>query len=129
MKKKILIIDDEVHIRDLLEQFFTGLGYDVTTAASAAAALASVQRSTPDLVMSDLQLEDADGLEMIAQLKKLLPTTPVILLTGVLFDADIIRDVLHKQVAAYLPKTSSLSRILDEVRHLLGAADRPTGQS
>ncbi len=120
MKNKILIIDDEPQIRDLLAQFLGGSGYAVTTASSAAEALTCVRREPPDLILSDLQLEDADGLEMIGQLKTLLPGTPVILLTGVLFDADIIRDVLNKKVASYLAKTSPLARILEEVRHLLG---------
>jgi CheY-like chemotaxis protein len=120
MKNKILVIDDESQIRDLLAQFLGGCGYAVTTASSAAEALTCVQRQPPDLILSDLQLEDADGLEMIGQLKTLLPDTPVILLTGVLFDADIVRDVLNKKVASYLAKTSPLARILEEVRHLLG---------
>jgi DNA-binding NtrC family response regulator len=128
MKKKILIIDDEVPIRDLLAQFFAGQGYAVTTAASAAEALTSVQREPPDLILSDLQLEDADGLEMIAQIKTVVPATPVILLTGVLFDADIVREVLNKKVASYLAKTSSLARILKEVRHLLAQPGSPNGQ-
>jgi CheY-like chemotaxis protein len=119
MKKKILVIDDEVSIRDLLAQFLTSHGYLVTTAASAAEALVCAQREPPDLILSDLQLEDADGLEMIGQLKTLLPDTPVILLTGVLFDADIVRDVLNKKVAAYISKTSPLSKILQEIHHLL----------
>ena len=69
----------------MLAQFLTGSGYVVTTAGSAAEALTCVQRDPPDLILSDLQLEDADGLEMIGRLKTVLPATPVILLTGVLF--------------------------------------------
>ncbi len=119
MKNKILIIDDEAQIRDLLAQFLVGSGYVVTTAGSAAEALTCVDRDPPDLILSDLQLEDADGLEMIGRLKTVLPATPVILLTGVLFDAEVVRDILNKQVASYLAKTSPLSRILAEIRHLL----------
>jgi hypothetical protein len=47
------------------------------------------------------------------------PNTPVMLLTGVLFDPRVARDVLSKKVSSYLPKTSSLSRILAEVQRLL----------
>jgi DNA-binding NtrC family response regulator len=119
MKQKILIIDDEASIRSLLEQFLTGYGYLIATAATAAEALASVQRDPPQLILSDLQLEDADGLELIVQLKAALPDTPVILLTGVLFDAEVVRNVLSKRVASYLAKTSPLARILEEVRRLL----------
>lgn len=122
MKQHILIIDDEATIRDLLAQFLTGSGYRVTAVASAAEALKSVQQDPPCLIISDLQLEDADGLEMIAELKAALPQAPVILLTGVLFEPDVVRDVLSKKVACYLEKTSSLGEILKTVRSLLPPA-------
>ena len=121
MKKHILIVDDEADIRNLLGQFLTGQGYAVTSVASAAEALRASQQEPPDLIISDLQLEDADGLEMIAELKAALPRTPVILLTGVLFDPEVVSGVLSEKVARYLEKTSSLARILETVRGLLGA--------
>jgi DNA-binding NtrC family response regulator len=120
MKKHILIIDDEAIIRDILGQFLTISDYRITAVASAAAALESGQRDPPDLIISDLQLEDADGLEMIARLKVMLPNVPVILLTGVLFEPEVISDVLKTKVACYLEKTSSLTLILESVRRLLG---------
>ena len=119
MNKHILIIDDEATIRDLLAQFLTVSEYRVTAVPSAAEALEMARQDPPDLVISDLQLEDADGLEMIAQLKDLVPHAPVILLTGVLFEPEVVRDVLSKKVACYLEKTSSLARILETVRELL----------
>ena len=119
MKHHILIIDDEATIRDLLAQFLTVSQYRVTTVSTAADALKSVVQDPPDLIISDLQLEDADGLEMIGQLKEALPQAPVILLTGVLFEPEVVRDVLSKKVACYLEKTSSLAKILETVRDLL----------
>ena len=121
MKQHILIVDDEADIRDLLAQFLTVSGYRTTAVASPAEALLVGQQDPPDLIMADLQLEDADGLEMIAELKVMLPDKPVILLTGVLFDPEVVRDVLSTKVACYLEKTSSLERILEAVRRLLGA--------
>jgi len=123
MKKHILIIDDEASIRDLLGQFLTGQDYRVTAVASAAAALRAGQQQRPDLIISDLQLEDSDGLEMIAELKAMFPAAPVILLTGVLFDAKVVREILSAKVASYLAKTSSLAQILAEVHRLLGEPD------
>ena len=119
MKQHLLIVDDEADIRDLLAQFLTANGYRVTPVASATEAKKVGQQDPPDLIISDLQLEDADGLEMIAELKTMLPDTPVILLTGVLFDAEVVSGVLSTKVACYLEKTSSLARILDTVRRLL----------
>jgi DNA-binding NtrC family response regulator len=118
MKKHILIVDDEANVRDLLDRFLTGSGFRVTAVESADAALSTVRKDPPQLIISDLQLEDSDGLEMIAQLKSLLPDTPVILLTGVLFDPKVVREVLSGKVSAYLEKTSSLARILGEVKRL-----------
>jgi len=125
MKQHILIIDDEATIRDLLAQFLTVSDYRVTTVSTAAEALKSVAQDPPHLIISDLQLEDADGLEMIGQLKEALPQAPVILLTGVLFEPEVVRDVLSKKVACYLEKTSSLARILETVRELLARAAKP----
>ncbi len=119
MKKYILVVDDEADIRDLLAQYLTSNGYRVTTVATAVEAAQAVKQERPDLVISDLQLEDSDGLDMIAHLKETLPDTPMMLLTGVLFDSDVIQNTLSKIVSCYLPKTSSLSEVLANVQRLL----------
>ena len=119
MKPHILIVDDEAPIREILSQMLGQQGYRVSEAASAAEAQQVVQRDPPGLIISDLQLEDSDGLAMIAQLKASRPQLPVILLTGVLFEADVVRDSLSKIVSAYLPKTTPLAKILEEVRRVL----------
>ena len=120
MKKHILIVDDEAVIRDLLTEFLTFSDYRVTAVGMAREAKEIVRRDPPELVISDLQLEDSDGLLMIEQLKASNKDLPVILLTGVLFDPHVIEGTLSKKVSAYLPKTSPLSRILSEVQRLIG---------
>jgi DNA-binding NtrC family response regulator len=119
MKKHILIVDDEAPIREILAQMLGQNGFRVTEAATATEALQVMQRDVPDLIISDLQLEESDGLAMIQQLKVARPELPVILLTGVLFDDDVVRDTLSRVVTAYLPKTTPLASILGEVRRLL----------
>lgn len=120
MKKHILIVDDEASIRDLLGEFLTVSDYRITAVSSAIDAQQVVERDPPNLIISDLQLEDSDGLDMIEQLKSTLPNTPVILLTGVLFDPKVAAGILSKKVSSYVDKTSSLARILAEVKLLLG---------
>ena len=119
MNNHILIIDDEANIRDLLSRFLSGIGYRVTSASSVSEALRAARREPPDLMISDLQLEDGDGLAMIAQLKSELPQFPVILLTGVLFDREVVDKVLNNIVSCYLEKTSPLSKIQETVQSLL----------
>jgi DNA-binding NtrC family response regulator len=120
MKKHILVVDDETSITDLLTQFLSSKGYRVTAVETALAAQAVVAGDPPALVISDLQLEHSDGLAAIDSLKSTLPDIPVILLTGVHFDPQVIQDVLSKKISAYLPKTTTLTRILEEVRRLIG---------
>ena len=124
MEKHLLIVDDEAEIRDLLGLFLTSHGYRVTALESAVAALRFVQQTQPDLIISDLQLEESDGLSLISDLKAILPDTPVILLTGVLFDSQVFRETLSQKVSAYLIKTSPLAQILEEVVRLAGPSTR-----
>jgi DNA-binding NtrC family response regulator len=120
MKKHILIVDDEAEIRDLLAEFLTMQGYRTTVAASTDEAQRAVARDVPDLIICDLQLDDSDGLILIEQMKKNLPSTPVLLLTGVYFEPSVVREVLSKTVAAYLYKTAPLKEILTTVEQLVG---------
>ena len=118
--KHILIVDDEADIREMLAEVLTRKSYRVSSVATAGEAQRIAAADHPDLIISDLQLEDLDGLEMINEFKATLPDTPVILLTGVLFDPQVIRTTLNKKVAAYLEKTAPLSRIIGEVERLIG---------
>jgi len=120
VKKHILLVDDETPILELLEEYLTTRGFRVTVARSAAEARKATQVEAPDLMITDLQLEDGDGLQLVEQLKVLRPDMPVILLTGVLFDPQVAEERLSKKVGAYVSKTSPLKQLLVEVRRLLG---------
>lgn len=121
MQKHILTVDDEAEILEVLKQVLTLEGYRVTAASSANEARKTVQSDPPDLIITDLQLEDSDGLQLVEQLKVLVPDTPVILLTGVFFDPKVVEKNLSKKVSAYVSKTSPLKDLLQEVRRQIGS--------
>jgi DNA-binding NtrC family response regulator len=125
MKKHILVVDDEVPIRELLAQYLDRSGYRVTAVGTATEAEKLIAIDPPQLVITDLQLEESDGLVMVEQLKTSLPDVPVILLTGVLFDPEVIEGALSRKVSGYLHKTTPLTQILSEIRRLIG--DAPAG--
>ena len=125
MKKHILTIDDEVEIRETLKELLTMKGYRVSTAATATEALRILRQDPPQLIISDLQLEDTDGLELIEEIRDLQPRIPVLLLTGVVFDPEVIRETISKKVTAYLDKTTPLEKVELEIRRLLGEAPTP----
>lgn len=120
MKKHILIVDDEAEIRDLLAQYLGSAGFRTTTAATPAEAFAAIDRDAPHLVISDLQLEESDGLAMLEKIRARLPGVPLILLTGVLFDHEVVERTLSQKVNCYIEKTAPLSRVLAEIKRLTG---------
>lgn len=119
MKKKILLIDDEVDILEMLAQALSHEGYEVSMATSGLTARDAFRDGIPDLIISDLQMEDTDGFTLIEEFKKSWPDLPVILLTGVIFDPETIAETVDKKGLVYVPKTSPIRRIREEVKRLL----------
>jgi DNA-binding NtrC family response regulator len=80
--RRILIIDDERPILLTLEALLGRHGYQVETAATASVGLKVLKTKSPALVLLDLQLPDAEGLQMLDQIKIEFPDTPVVILTA-----------------------------------------------
>ena len=81
MKGKVLIVDDEPKYREVLTGWLSG-DYHVTEAESGAALQKALAQEQPDVVLLDVKLGDADGLELLPSIKKRWPETEVIVLTG-----------------------------------------------
>jgi two-component system, OmpR family, alkaline phosphatase synthesis response regulator PhoP len=91
--ERILVVDDEQDILDLLEYALTREGYQVTAAGSGEEALRQVRAVTPDLIVLDLMLPGLDGLTLCTVLRTD-PTTsaiPIIMLTARGEEADVVR--------------------------------------
>jgi DNA-binding NtrC family response regulator len=124
MKKHILCVDDETDIREMLKEILTIQGYRVSAVATPDEARQIVKNDLPQLVISDFQIEDQDGFVMVESLKKISPNLPILLLTGVVFDHDVVREMIPKKVSAYLDKTASLATIVTQIRRLLGEDEK-----
>ncbi|QDV25349.1 sigma-54-dependent transcriptional regulator [Aureliella helgolandensis] len=79
---KLLVIDDEPLILDVFECAFSQPEYIVQTAQNAAEGLAAFRDNRPDVVLMDVQMPDCTGLEALAQLQRLDPKIPIVLMTG-----------------------------------------------
>ena len=79
---KILVIEDDVAFCKLVEKFLSKQGYEVSCAFSAVQAHRLIENLKFDLILTDLRLPDSDGMTLLSEFKKNLPTTPVILMTG-----------------------------------------------
>lgn len=83
MKKKILVIDDELTMTTLLE-FFLSKKYDVMAVNSAEEAEVWLEKNLPDLIISDIQMGEVDGFELLQRirLRGYTKHTPIIMLSG-----------------------------------------------
>ncbi|MCX5737152.1 MAG: sigma-54 dependent transcriptional regulator [Proteobacteria bacterium] len=79
---RMLVVDDDDGLREYLQALASSRGFQVFSAPSGEEAVATLDRSRPDLVTLDLVLPGMDGLETLKQLKERLPEVPVIMLSG-----------------------------------------------
>jgi two-component system, NtrC family, response regulator HydG len=79
--QRILAVDDDVTIQEVLT-FFLGSTYEVKSATTGTDALAKVWNETVDLVVLDHRLPDCTGLDVLAELRTIRPSLPVVMLTG-----------------------------------------------
>jgi DNA-binding NtrC family response regulator len=82
MKGRILVVDDDLAMRQLLEKYLMKEGYLVTSCASGEEALLSLQKTEQDLVLTDLMMTGLNGLELCERIVGNYPELPVILLTA-----------------------------------------------
>ena len=119
MNEHILVVDDEAPIRDLLSTFFRKRDYEVTTAATAEEAQKLAKEPSLKLVILDIALGEEDGLQLLAALKGNHPKLPVIILTGMGFDDELLQEALEKGASGYVSKTLPLEQLLMEVHRAL----------
>jgi two-component system CheB/CheR fusion protein len=117
----ILVVEDDPHVRDLLEHLLNDQGYRAATAADGVAALELVARGTirPDLILADYNLPNGmDGLQVTAKLRERLQREiPVIILTGDI-STDTLRDIA-RQDCVQLNKPVKLKEMTKVIQRLL----------
>lgn len=118
---KILIVDDELHIRILYKKEFEQEGYEVILAGSAEEALQKIASDRPPVVILDIELEDGNGLDLLHRLRQEYRDCAVILNSAY---ATYKSDFQSWLADAYLMKSSDLQPLKDKVRTLLSGLDR-----
>jgi DNA-binding NtrC family response regulator len=120
MKKSILLVDDEEVISKYVSEYLTVVGYDVDTAATAKGAIEKCQNRSFDLVLLDLLLPDADGIEVLDKIKACRPHQMVIILTGVSRETEILAECIRKGAHSFVNKGSTVDHLLMHIRRAIG---------
>jgi two-component system response regulator MprA len=118
---RLLVVDDDRALRDVLRRALTLAGYDVRLAESGAGALADVASSAPDAVVLDVGLPDIDGLEVCRLLRREGNRVPVLMLTARASVSDRI-DGLDAGADDYLVKPFDVDELKARLRALLRRA-------
>jgi putative two-component system response regulator len=106
----VLVVDDEMGIRDVLVRWLSAEGYDVRSAPDADAGLTAMTSAAADVVMCDIEMPGRDGLWMAAQILQRFPQTAIVLATGV--DSVPPTTSLKAGIIEYLVKPFDRARVL-----------------
>src|SRR5215212_2403083 len=115
---KLLVVEDDANILELLSASLRFAGFDVSTATSGSAAVSAARNATPDLVVLDVMLPDLDGFEVIRRLREGGARTPVVFLTARDGTEDKIRG-LTLGGDDYVTKPFSLEELTARIRAVL----------
>lgn len=126
---RILVVEDEADIRDLLEIVLTAKGYDVATAENGRDGLAQLGRFAPNLVLLDLAMPELDGMGFLKG-KSQLPDrrdVPVIVLSARDKNGDVMR-AMEMGADNYITKPFDTELVLSSIERLLAATRDATGR-
>jgi len=104
---KVLVVDDEPEVRQVLLEFLSSRGYDVSVASGGAEAVAFVESIRPDLVLLDVAMPDMDGVETLKRIVAIDPELAVIMVTANA-DIGVTSKLLALGAVDYVPKPFDL---------------------
>ncbi len=119
-EKQILVVDDERSVREILSEGLDCMGYSVVTASSAAEAYEMILADRPRLVLSDIEMPEQNGLQLLEKIKANDPELDVIMVTGVV-DAETAVGAIRKGAADYVTKPFNLEEVQIIVERTLEA--------
>ena len=116
---RILVVDDEASIRDLLVKTLALAEYEVDVAADGASAIDRLRIYPYDLLIVDLKMPGMDGLSVIREARRYKADLPVLIITGYSSESSAI-EAVNLGVAGYLTKPFRVSKVLEVAAKALG---------
>jgi two-component system, response regulator, stage 0 sporulation protein F len=107
---RILIVDDESAVREVLSEYFEEQGYAVETAGDGEAALTIVRQDRLDLVLLDVRMPGLDGVETLRRIRKVASSLAVIMVTAN-EDVDLARETLKLGALDYVARKAARGRL------------------
>jgi DNA-binding NtrC family response regulator len=119
MPEKIIIIDDEKIVCDMAQRVLTQEGYEVETFTDSQQALERIKNQKFDLVITDLKMENVDGMDILREVNQRYPDAKVIMLTAyATLDAAI--EAIRERIFDFFPKPVKIDDLKNSVKKALG---------
>lgn len=123
MRKKILIVDDEQSMREVLGILLEKEGHDVTACAGGVAALKTLQKAVFDMVITDLKMPEVGGIEVLRSAKSVNPETVVLVITA-FGTAESAVEAMKLGAYDYINKPFKVDDVRNIVKEALGSSDQ-----
>ncbi len=115
----ILLVDDSATDRKLIEGLLKKcLHFDVDTAADGLIALGKIKEKAPDLIVTDMQMPNMDGMQLVEKIRRLYPLIPVVLITAA-GSEELASQALQRGAAGYVPKSRCEELLHDTLNHVI----------
>ncbi len=114
-KHRILVVDDELLIRDLLYDFFITQDWDITVAENGQKAIDCLKNRQFDIVLTDLKMPDIDGMDLTGRIRNLYGDLPVVIMTGYP-SLDSALEALRHKVDDYIIKPFNINQLFKVVK-------------
>lgn len=118
MPARILVVDAEPVVRSIIEQILESNGFEVEPADNVQTALDLARKMRPDLVITNVYLPGITGRDALELLKRALPETPMLMVSG-LPDEDAIREWFGRKDFDTFPKPFTAQELVNKVRTIL----------
>ena len=118
--RSILVVDDELLIRDLLYDFFSGQGWEISVAENGEKALDILQEKQVDVVLTDIKMPQMDGLTLSSRVRDGYPNLPVVIMTGYP-SVDTAVEALRSKVEDYIIKPFNINQLYRVVEGIVKA--------
>ena len=117
---KLLIVDDELDVREFSASFFRKRGFDVSAASSGREALDSVARECPDLILLDIRMDAMSGIEVLKELRQNNNPVKVVMVSG-LEEDQIVKETMTLGALGFIHKPLILEELEKVVLREFGA--------
>lgn len=117
-KAQILVVDDEPAVRETLGMLLESVGYGVVMAANGVSAVSQLSRAVPDLIVTDLNMPEMSGIELISHVRSRYPAMLIVAMSGDYQDEAVPAGIIADR---YYPKGQHPHKLLTVIASLIAS--------